>query len=155
MRIAIFEKKSKMNKIVIGSDHAGFELKEELIKYLCDQDYDVVDKGTYSKERADYPDFAHAVANAIVTDDGEIGILICGSGNGIAMAANKHRGIRCALCWDKEIAKLARSHNNANVLALPARFISQDLAIEILDIFLSTEFEGGRHSGRVQKIGLV
>lgn len=154
-RIVIFEKNLNMDKIVIGSDHAGFELKEELIKYLCDQDYDVIDKGTYSKERTDYPDYAHAVANAVVTDDGELGILICGSGNGIAMAANKHTGIRCAICWDKEISKLARAHNNANVLALPARFISTDQAKEILDVFLSTEFEGGRHSGRVEKIGLV
>lgn len=144
-----------MDKIVIGSDHAGFELKEELIKYLEDQDYDIIDKGTYNKERADYPDFAHAVANAVVTDDGETGILICGSGNGIAMTANKHTGIRCAICWNKEIAKLARAHNNANILALPARFVSIDLAKEILDIFLSTEFEGGRHAARVEKIGLV
>lgn len=144
-----------MNRIVIGADHAGFDLKEELIKYLGDQNIDVIDKGTYSKERADYPDFAHAVSNAVVGDDGEIGVLICGSGNGIAMAANKHTGIRCAICWQKEIAQLARAHNNANILALPARFISSDLAKEILDIFLSTEFEGGRHEGRVEKIGLV
>lgn len=144
-----------MEKIVIGSDHAGFELKEELIAYLRNKDLKVVDKGTYSKESTDYPDFSHAVANDVVNDIGEQGILICGSANGVAMAANKHKEIRCALCWDPEIARLARAHNNANIVALPSRFIDTDVAKEIVDIFLSTEFEGGRHQRRVEKISLV
>lgn len=144
-----------MEKIVIGSDHAGFDLKEKVINHLRGNDYKVIDKGTYSTESTDYPEFSHAVANAVAGDIAEIGILICGSGNGVAMAANKHKEIRCALCWNEEIAQLARAHNNANVLALPARFIPADDALKIIDIFLSTDFEGGRHQRRVEKINQV
>jgi ribose 5-phosphate isomerase B len=142
-----------MSKIIpIGADHAGFELKEKLISYLKSKNYDVKDKGTYSAERADYPDFGHAVANAILNGEAEMGILMCGSGNGINMTANKHRGIRAALCWNSEIAKLARQHNDANILVLPARFISEEEAYKCVDVFLSEKFEGGRHQARVEKI---
>ena len=141
-----------MKKIAIGCDHAGFEMKEQIIRHLKDQGYDIQDKGAFSTESVDYPDFAHSVAKAIENEEADLGILLCGSGNGISMAANKHQGIRAALCWKKEIAELARLHNNANVLSLPARFISDKEALEIVDVFLSTEFEGGRHERRVNKI---
>lgn len=139
-------------KLAIGCDHAGFELKETLKKYLVDKGFELVDKGTYSLDSVDYPDFAHAVSIAIEKGEVELGILICGSGNGISMAANKHAGIRAALCWKSEIASLARLHNNANILSLPARFISAEEAKVIADTFLSTDFEGGRHANRVNKI---
>ncbi|HEV7231977.1 MAG TPA: ribose 5-phosphate isomerase B [Bacteroidia bacterium] len=139
-------------KIAIGSDHAGFSLKEKIRKYLAGKGYSVTDKGCFSEERADYPDFGHAVALAVENKEAETGILLCGSGNGINMAANKHKGIRSALCWTEEIARLARQHNNANVLALPARFISEEEAGLIADTFLTTAFEGGRHADRVSKI---
>ena len=141
-------------KIVIGSDHAGFELKNTVIKYLQTKDYSVIDKGTYSSESTDYPSFGHAVANAIEMGEVELGILICGSGNGVAMTANKHAGVRCGLCWTKEIAELARAHNDANILALPSRFISEKEALDIVDAFMITEFEGGRHQRRVSMIGI-
>ncbi|EFK96887.1 ribose 5-phosphate isomerase B [sediment metagenome] len=139
-------------KIAIGSDHAGFELKETLKKYLSDKNIEVKDFGTYSEERADYPDYAHAVSKAIEAKDYELGILICGSGNGISIAANKHKGIRAALCWNSELAALARQHNEANILSLPARFIDGATAKACVDAFLSNEFEGGRHAERVRKI---
>jgi len=139
-------------KLAIGCDHAGFELKEDLKKYLSDKKIDIIDKGTYSLDSVDYPDFAHTVSNSVTNSEVDLGILICGSGNGISMAANKHAGIRAALCWKKEIASLARQHNDANILSLPARFISLEEAKEIVDTFLVTQFEGGRHANRVNKI---
>lgn len=139
-------------KIVIGSDHAGFDLKNVVIKDLQSKGYTVIDKGTTSDESTDYPIFGHAVAKAIEEGEVEFGILICGSANGVAMTANKHVGVRCAVCWNKEISELARAHNNANILALPARFVSEKEALEIVDAFFSTEFEGGRHHRRVNMI---
>ena len=142
-------------KIAIGSDHAGYELKSRVVAHLNDQGYDILDKGTNSTDSTDYPDYAHAVANAVEMGSVSRGIVICGSGNGVAITANKHRGVRCALCWNSEISKLARAHNDANVLSLPARYISDEEAIKIVDAFLDTEFEGGRHQRRVDKIGVV
>ncbi len=139
-------------KIAIGSDHAGFLLKEKLIVYLKLKNIEVKDCGCYSEERADYPDFAHAVAKEVIGKTVDFGILMCGSGNGINMAANKHTEIRSALCWMTEIAELARLHNNANILTLPARYISEEEAKKCVDVFLSTSFEGGRHANRVKKI---
>jgi ribose 5-phosphate isomerase B len=139
-------------KIIIGGDHAGFDYKSEVIKFLQEKGYEVVDKGTYSSSSADYPDFAHPVANAVEQQEAELGILICGSGNGVAITANKHQNIRAALCWLPEIASLARQHNNANILCLPARFVSIELAKKMVDVFITTAFEGGRHQTRVGKI---
>lgn len=141
-------------KIAIGSDHAGYELKEELVEYLPDK-YTLLDKGTFSKDSVDYPEFAHSVANAVQNGEAELGILICGSANGVAITANKHANIRCAICWEVEIAELARAHNNANIAALPARFISVQQAKDIVDAFLTSDFEGGRHQRRVSQIGIV
>ena len=141
-----------MKKLAIGNDHAGFELKSELISYLSSKGYDIQDYGAFSSERADYPDFAHPVAEAVEKGEYELAILICGSANGISMTANKHQGVRSAVCWSREIAELARLHNDANILALPARFIELDEAMACVDVFLNTEFEGGRHAGRVEKI---
>jgi ribose 5-phosphate isomerase B len=141
-----------MKKIAIGSDHAGYSLKQSLVTYLESIGYKVVDFGTHSEERADYPDFAHPVAQAIERKEFEFAVLICGSANGISMSANKHQGVRCAICWKPEIATLARAHNDANIISFPARFISLEDAKKGLDEFLKTEFEGGRHSGRVDKI---
>ena len=138
--------------IPIGADHAGFQLKEKVKSYLTDKGYELRDFGCFSEESIDYPDFGHPVANMVEENSGMLGILICGSGNGINMTANKHQGIRSALCWKKEIAELARLHNNANIIALPARFISEEEAIEMIDVFLKTEFEGGRHQNRIDKI---
>jgi ribose 5-phosphate isomerase B len=138
--------------IPIGADHAGFQLKETLKKHLISKGYEVNDFGCYSEESIDYPDFAHPVAEMVEQNKGMLGILICGSGNGISMSANKHQGIRSALCWKTEVAELARLHNNANILTLPARFISEAEAIEMVDVFFSTAFEGGRHQKRVDKI---
>ena len=139
-------------KISIGSDHAGFALKEKLILYIRSKNNEVKDCGCYSEERADYPDFGHAVATSVESKESELGVIICGSGNGINMTANKHNGIRSALCWNEEIAKLARQHNDANIIALPARFISETEAKKCVDVFLTEKFEGGRHAGRVEKI---
>jgi ribose 5-phosphate isomerase B len=139
-------------KIIIGNDHAGYGLKEKIKSILQADGHDVEDVGTYSEDSVDYPDFAHQVAEKVESTQGEIGILICGSGNGVAMAANKHKGVRAALAWLPEIAALARQHNNANVLCLPARFISETQAKEIVDAYISAEFEGGRHGRRVDKI---
>jgi ribose 5-phosphate isomerase B len=139
-------------KIAIGSDHAGFELKEVLISYLKSKNTEVIDKGCYSLDRADYPDAAHAVATAVTNNEVTFGILMCGSGNGINMSANKHKGIRAALCWNSEIAALARQHNDANILTLPARYINFEDAVKCLDAFLDGQFEGGRHADRINKI---
>jgi len=139
-------------KIAIGSDHAGFELKQQIIKHLEEHKYTVIDKGTYSEERADYPDYAHAVAQSVLSREAEFGVLMCGSGNGIAIAANRHKGIRAAIAWQPELASLARQHNAANVLVLPARFISKEEAFKCVDAFMSAEFEGGRHQQRIEKI---
>lgn len=141
-----------MKKIGIACDHAGFEYKEKVKVLLAEKGYTVSDFGCYSEESVDYPDFAHQLAIAITNNDCELGIQFCGSGNGINMSANKHQAVRSALCWKKEIAELARLHNNANVCTMPARYISFDLALEIIETFLSTEFEGGRHDRRVNKI---
>jgi len=138
----------------LGSDHAGFPLKQILRKYLTEQKYLLKDHGTYDAASVDYPDFGHAVAQAVLQDAQSLGIAMCGSGNGISMALNHHRGIRAALAWNTEIAALGRQHNNANVLALPARFISEEEAIQIVEAFLSASFEGGRHQRRVEKIDL-
>lgn len=139
--------------IPIGADHAGFSLKEKVIEHLKKRGYEIKDFGCFSEESIDYPDFGHPVASMVEDNIGMKGILICGSGNGINMTANKHQGIRSALCWKKETAELARLHNDANIIALPARFISEEEALEMIDVFLTTEFEGGRHQLRVNKIG--
>ena len=142
-----------MGKIIpIGADHAGFKLKEHLIGYLKDKGFEVKDYGCFSGDSIDYPDFGHPVAEMVEQNPGTLGILICGSGNGINMTANKHQGIRSALCWKAEIAELARQHNDANIIALPARFISEKEAEEMVDVFLNTDFEGGRHQRRIDKI---
>lgn len=142
-----------MKKVVpIGADHAGFELKSEVIKHLESKGYEVKDFGCYSEESIDYPDYAHPVAEMVASNKGSLGVVICGSGNGINMTANKHQEIRSALCWKPEIAKLSREHNDANIIALPARFISTKEAIDMIDAFFDTDFEGGRHQRRVDKI---
>jgi len=142
-----------MKKLIpIGCDHAGFELKEIITNHLKESGYDVKDFGTYSTESVDYPDYGHAVAKMVEENSGMFGIVICGTGNGINMTVNKHRGIRSALCWSKEIASLARQHNDANIIALPSRCISHEQGVEMVDVFLSTPFEGGRHQNRVNKI---
>lgn len=138
--------------IPIGCDHAGYQLKQEIIRHLTSKGFEIKDFGCYSEDSIDYPDFAHPVAEMVEQNDGMLGILLCGSGNGINMTANKHQGIRSALCWQPEIAKLAREHNNANIITLPARFISVENALEMVDLFLSTDFEGGRHQKRIDKI---
>lgn len=141
-----------VEKIAIGSDHAGYDLKEYLKNKLIEKGVNIKDFGPNSDERTDYPDYAHPVANFVEQNKEVYGILICGSGNGINMTANKHQGIRSALCWQKEIAELARLHNDANILVLPARYISEKEALACVDVFFNTEFEGGRHCGRVEKI---
>ena len=138
--------------IPIGADHAGFRLKERIKEHLINKGFEVEDFGCFSEDSIDYPDYGHPVASKVEEDKGMLGILICGSGNGINMTANKHAGVRSALCWKKELAELARQHNDANIIALPARFISEEEGIEMVDLFLSTEFEGGRHANRVNKI---
>jgi len=143
-----------MIKISMGSDHAGFELKQELKKYLYSlgDKISIDDKGCFVEERCDYPDYAHLVAKDVENDKCDFGILVCGSGNGINMSANKWQGVRSALCWNSEIANMARLHNDANILTLPGRYISVEEAINCVDEFLKTEFEGGRHTDRVEKI---
>jgi ribose 5-phosphate isomerase B len=137
--------------IHIGCDHAGFELKEKVKSRLQEQGHTVEDHGTYSLDSTDYPDYAHATANGVLKDS-TLGVLICGSANGVCMTANKHAGIRAALCWTNEVAVLARTHNDANIICLPARFITEASAFEMVDSFFSTSFEGGRHQNRVNKI---
>jgi len=142
-----------MKKVLaLGSDHAGFKLKEYLKQYLTDKGFEITDFGTNSTKGVDYPDFAHPVAKAVNDMKFETGILICGSGNGVNIVANKYPNVRAALCWKTELAELARLHNNANILSLPARFITFDEAIKIVDLFLSTTFEGNRHQLRIDKI---
>jgi len=141
-------------KVAIGSDHAGFELKAELIELMNELGHEIDDFGTHSEESCDYPDIAHPLANSILDGKNDIGIAICGSANGINMSLNKHNGIRSAICWQEDLASLARQHNNANVIALPARFISSELAKKCVTTFLNTEFEGGRHLRRVNKIDI-
>jgi len=138
--------------IAIGSDHAGYQYKNEIVSLLESKGLQVKDMGVYNEESADYPDFAHPVAHAVEKREVSSGILICGSGNGVAITANKHQGIRAALCWKPEIARLARQHNNANILCIPARFVTIEEARNMVDTFLETEFEGGRHQTRVNKI---
>jgi len=138
-------------RIHIGSDHAGFELKQNLMTLLEDESVDWIDHGTFSIDSVDYPDFAHPTALA-VEEDGGVGVLICGSANGVCITANKHQGIRAALCWTAEIARLAREHNDANIICIPARFVSTEDALTMVGIFLTTPFEGGRHANRVSKI---
>ena len=139
-------------KISIGNDHAGPEYKKAIVEMLKANGYEVTNYGTDSADSVDYPDFAHPVALDVETKKADFGIIICGSGNGIAMSANKHQGIRAALCWMKEIAVLARQHNNANIISIPARFTSIPQAVEMVQTFLNTDFEGGRHQNRVDKI---
>jgi ribose 5-phosphate isomerase B len=138
--------------IAIGSDHAGFEYKELIIKYLNKSGHNVLNKGTFSPDSADYADFAHPVAIAVETNVADLGILVCGSGNGVCMTANKHAKIRAALCWTTELAALARQHNNANILCVPARFVSKRMAQNMVKVFLESNFEGGRHQTRIDKI---
>ena len=140
-----------MRKLAIACDHAGFDFKE-IIKAKLGAKFEIQDFGTYSNDSVDYPDFVHPAATSVENGENEVGILICGSGQGVSITANKHQEIRCALCWDVEVAELARQHNNANMVAIPARFVSEELAIKIVEKFLSTEFEGGRHQNRVNKI---
>lgn len=140
-----------MKKIAIACDHAGFEYKEIIKKHLADR-YIVQDFGTFSADSVDYPDYAHPAADSVEKGENDLGILICGSGNGVQITANKHRNIRCALCWIPEIASLARQHNDANMISLPARYIDINTATDIVDTFLNTDFEGGRHQERVKKI---
>jgi ribose 5-phosphate isomerase B len=144
----------KKKKIAIVSDHAGFFLKEKLLKFIIKEGHDVKDFGCSSSEPVDYPDFAHPMANAVSAGEYELGISICGTGNGINMVVNKHPGIRGALCWNEEISRLARAHNDANICALPGRFISESEAYLIVKTFLNSSFEGGRHKGRIDKISL-
>ncbi len=139
----------------VGGDHAGFDYKDQLIDYLKVQGFAVTDCGTYSADSVDYPDFAHPVANAVESGEVSWGLLLCGSANGVAITANKHQGIRAGLAWNTEVAKLVRQHNDANVICLPVRFISLDEAKACLQMFIDTDFEGGRHAGRVNKIGCV
>jgi ribose 5-phosphate isomerase B len=138
--------------IAVGADHAGYELKKVIIDFLKDKGHKVEDFGCYSEESIDYPDYAHPVCESIEKGTNKYGVLICGSGNGISMAANKHPGIRAALSWSSEIAELGRLHNNANIVSIPARFVSKESALKIIEAFFSTEFEGGRHQTRVDKI---
>ena len=140
--------------IAIGNDHAGPEYKFEIIKYLESQDIKVINHGTDSLDSVDYPDFVHPVANAVVNKEADFGILICGSANGVAMTANKYKDIRAGLCWTKEIVSLIRQHNNANVLCIPARFTSIPQAVKMVETFLETKFEGGRHQNRIDKISI-
>lgn len=145
-------KDMEVKSIAIGADHAGYEYKDRVKALLEEWDIDVRDFGTYGPDSVDYPDFVHPVASGVEAGVFQRGIVVCGSGNGVAMTANKHQGIRCALCWTRELAELARQHNDANILAIPARFIGWEAAAEMVKAFVHTEFEGGRHERRVNKI---
>lgn len=138
-------------KISIGNDHAGVDYKKHIIEKLK-KDFTIINHGTNDEESVDYPDFAHPVSSDVDTNISNLGVLICGSGNGVAMTANKYKKVRAALCWNEEIASLAKNHNNANVVCIPARFVSKEKALEIVKKFIETEFEGGRHERRVNKI---
>lgn len=139
-------------KIAIGGDHAGYKYKKKLVSWLKEQGHEVHDKGTYSDDSVDYPDYVHPVATMVEKEEVDYGILLCGSGNGVCMTANKHQGIRAGLAWQNDLARLAREHNDANILCLPARYISFEMAKDMVEIFLNTDFEGGRHQRRVSKI---
>ena len=139
-------------KIAIGGDHAGFSYKEKIVAYLNSREIEVKDFGPYSADSVDYPDFVHPVATTVESQEYDLGILICGSGNGVAMTANKHQGIRAALCWNEDLAALARQHNNANVICIPERFVEYEVAEAMVSTFLASDFEGGRHERRVGKI---
>lgn len=141
--------------IAIGADHAGYEYKNAIADLLRSKGWEVKDFGTYTTNSVDYPDFAHPVSSAVENGEAACGILICGSANGVAITANKHQGIRAAICWQTELAKLAREHNNANIICLPARFVSLTAAKEMVTIFMDTKFEGSRHERRVEKIACV
>lgn len=138
--------------VAIGADHAGFEYKIEIVKHLNQLGLQVADFGTYSAVSVDYPDFAHPTAVSVENNEAAFGILVCASANGVAISANKHAGVRAALCWQKDVAQLARQHNNANIVCIPARFISLQLALNIVDTFANTAFEAGRHQRRVNKM---
>lgn len=138
--------------IAIGCDHAGFEYKTEIVKFLNSRGWQVKDFGTYAADSVDYPDYAHPVSESVEKGEVAFGILLCGSANGVAITANKHQNIRAGLCWISDVAKLVRLHNNANIICIPARFVSVPQAKELVDIFINTEFEGGRHANRVNKI---
>ena len=138
-------------KILIGNDHAGYSLKLSIIKNLEDK-YEFFDKGSYSDESVDYPDYASIIAKEIQSEKGDLGILICGTGNGVCMTANKFKGIRAVICWNEEIAKLAKQHNNANIICIPSRFIKVEEALKIIESFILEKFEGGRHERRIKKI---
>ncbi|HZF64755.1 MAG TPA: ribose 5-phosphate isomerase B [Chitinophagaceae bacterium] len=140
--------------VAIGADHAGFEYKEKIVGLLSSGNIAFKDFGTYNADSTDYPDFAHPVATAVENNEAACGILVCGSGNGVAITANKHKGIRAALCWELELAKLAREHNNANIICLPQRFTQIELVLKMIEMFLNTPFEGGRHERRVGKIAV-
>lgn len=141
-------------KISIGNDHAGTEYKLAIVKHLESKGVTIINHGTDTLDSVDYPDFVHPVANDVEKNNVDFGILICGSGNGVSMTANKHQGVRAALCWNKEITALARQHNNANILSIPARYTAKQQVLEMVDMFLETPFEGGRHQNRVNKIPL-
>ena len=138
--------------ISIGSDHAGYEYKQFITDFLRSKGFVIRDNGTHSKDSVDYPDFAHPVATQVETGEASYGILICGSANGVAITANKHAGVRAAICWNEELAALARAHNDANIICIPARFVSQETALEMVNVFQTAPFEGGRHQNRVSKI---
>lgn len=138
--------------IAIGSDHAGYDYKEQLISFLEGKGLAFTDKGTHSKDSVDYPDFAHPVASAVEKGEAAFGILLCGSANGVAITANKHQGIRAAICWGEELSQLARAHNDANIICIPARFVREGDAEKMVATFITTAFEGGRHANRVKKI---
>jgi ribose 5-phosphate isomerase B len=139
-------------KIAVGNDHAGYEIKLVVLKWLKEQGYEIKNFGTDSPDSVDYPDFVHPVADAVEDGEFDLGVLVCGSGQGVSFTANKHQGIRAALCWIPEIAELARLHNNANILCMPGRFIDREMAIAIMEKFFSTSFEGGRHQNRIDKV---
>jgi ribose 5-phosphate isomerase B len=143
----------KNKPVAIGSDHAGFAYKQELAKWLRERGWQVLDHGVGENRSVDYPDYAHPVANSVENGEAAFGILLCGSGNGVSMTANKHQGIRSALCWDSDVVKLVRQHNDANVLCMPARFIALELAKQFVELFIETPFEGGRHATRIAKMG--
>jgi ribose 5-phosphate isomerase B len=145
----------KNKPVAIGSDHAGFDYKEDLISFLEAKEIPYQDFGTHSKISVDYPDFAHPVASAVESEEASFGILICGSANGVAITANKHQGIRAAVCWGEELAQLSRLHNNANIICIPARFVREGDAEKMVQLFMKTEFEGGRHELRVEKIACM
>ncbi len=144
----------EIKKVAIGCDHAGYPFKDSIKALLQSRGIEILDFGTDSPDSVDYPDFAHPLAEKVEAGEAGLGVVLCGSGNGVAITANKHQGIRAAVCWKEELASLARKHNNANVLAIPVRFVSKEVALSMVETFLETPFEGGRHERRVNKISL-